>query len=345
MGRGPWPPCVPSSPVDTAESNGPLSGCASGFATAGADGQWYCSDANGNPMPPSGPTNPDGSCQSGYVTEVQGPNGLTSVCAFAPSDTSGPPEASTQGGPPEAGTQDWAVNCPYGYGNNPNGAGCYCGPGQTPYLVGANPYCIPPPVDANGNPVYPANASCANGWDPTAQACVCGPGDAPMSVVGPSGVDCVEPAGATYSTGPHAVPYKSGPPDPADPPPDLGPWVGAYLGSRGSTTVTVIPNGGGLAQFSVTLVARYTGPLKDVTFDLDWVNQDLGIEGGWEPGGAGQTNSTGSPWVYSSERSPQFAAGPGAVEATAFGDATLRVSGFFNLTCDFVGSSGPQQVP
>ena len=66
-----------------------------------------------------------------------------------------------------------------------------------------------------------------------------------MSVVGPSGVDCVEPAGATYSTGPHAEPVTNGPPDPADPPPDLGPSVGEAIaasqdinfGSCGSSSI------------------------------------------------------------------------------------------------------------
>ena len=132
------------------------------------------------------------------------------------------------------------MNCPSGYGTNANGAGCYCGPGQTPYLVGANPYCIPPPMDQSGNPVYPANASCAHGWDTSAQACVCGPGDAPMSVAGPSGVDCVEPATATYSTGPYAVAIQSQAPPPG------GHWVQVSLcdGFGHRTTITFDPPGG-----------------------------------------------------------------------------------------------------
>ena len=77
-------------------------------------------------------------------------------------------------------------------------------------------------MDQNGNPAYPNNLGCTNGWDTSAQACVCGPGDAPMSVVGPSGVDCVEPEAATYSTGPQAVPVQS-----------QAPPLGARSGSRG----------------------------------------------------------------------------------------------------------------
>ena len=42
-----------------------------------------------------------------------------------------------------------------------------------------------------------------------------------MSVVGPSGVDCVEPAGATYSTGPQAVLVQSQAPL-------LGPGAGSH---------------------------------------------------------------------------------------------------------------------
>ena len=270
-----------------------------------------------------------------------------------------------------------AATCPYGYGNNPNGAGCYCGPGQTPYLVGANPYCIPPPVDANGNPVYPNNLGCANGWDQSAQACVCGPGDAPMSVVGPSGVDCVEPATATYSAGPQAVPLQSqarpvgsgsrghreellacdalghctqviG----VDPPSST---AGPPLSGTGTSDLRV----GGCGQVNlsyyftaadqvtlevgVTIASRWA--LRDITFTGIILNTDTGNFGGWDSSESpieNESNLTG-PNVYA-QNSPGLVSGDyGTVGVIVTGSASYALT-LGTLTCG-IRAVGQVDVP